>query len=453
MIKKILVANRGEIAVRVIRACRDLGIDTVAIYSEADAQSLHVQLADMAVCVGPPPGRKSYLDMHNIIAAALGASADAIHPGYGFLSENAQFARLCETHNIIFIGPSPDTIEMAGDKVNARQIVMAAGVPVVPGSPGKVSDVAEARKIANEIGYPILVKAKGGGGGKGMRVILSEGDLLKSWSEAAGEASAAFGDDGLYIERYMDQIRHVEVQVIADKSGNVIALGDRDCTVQRRHQKLIEEAPCPILSKATREKIFIAAVQAAKAINYFSVGTVEFLYEPATDNFYFIEVNSRIQVEHPVTEVLTNVDLVVEQIKIARGESICIDGRDNGDRGHAIECRINAEDASRDFFPSPGLISRYIVPGGPGIRVDGHCYQGYQFPPQYDSLLAKVIAYGPTREIAVERMIRALSEFVIEGIKTTIPFQLEVLEDEEFRSGIFTTRFLETRRKTSADIA
>jgi len=449
MIKKILVANRGEIAVRVIRACRDMGINSVAIYSQADSQSRHVQLADEAICVGPPSGRKSYLDMHNIIAAALGTGADAIHPGYGFLSENAPFALLCESHDIIFIGPSPDTIEMAGDKVNARRIVMAAGVPVVPGSPGKVSDVDDARMIANEIGYPVLVKAKGGGGGKGMRVIHSEGELLKSWSEAAGEAAAAFGDEGLYIERYMDNIRHVEVQIIADKSGNVIALGDRDCTVQRRHQKLIEEAPCPVLSEATRQKIFAMAVQAAKAINYFSVGTVEFLYEPASDNFYFIEVNSRIQVEHPITEVLTNVDLVVEQIKISQGEVFDFNDLKNVDRGHAIECRINAEDASRDFFPSPGVISRYIPPGGPGIRVDGHCYQGYEFPPQYDSLLAKVIAHGPTRQIAVERMNRALSEFVIEGIETTIPFHLEVLQDAEFRSGKFTTRFLEKRRKSS----
>lgn len=443
MIKRVLVANRGEIAVRVIRACRDLGVETVAVYSQADRDAMHVFLSDRAICIGPPSAAKSYLDIPNILAAACAAGANAIHPGYGFLAENASFAEACEREQLIFIGPKPKALRGVGDKVRARQTVGENGVPLVPGSDGAVTDLAEARRVAERIGLPILLKAKGGGGGKGMRVVSDLANFDSAWTEASGEASAAFGDAGIYIERYLESVRHVEIQVLADSFGTTIALGERDCSVQRRHQKLIEEAPYAALNGKTKAAIAAAAVKAAQSVDYLSAGTVEFLYDTATGEFYFIEMNARIQVEHPVTEVLTGVDLVAEQIKIAGGAKISFDGATSNPVGHAIECRVNAEDPANGFFPSPGTLSVYRPPGGPGVRVDSHCYEGYVFPANYDSLMAKVIVNGRNRAEAIRRMQRALKEFAIEGVKTTIPFQLKVLEHPDFMSGNYTTRFVE----------
>lgn len=444
MIRRVLIANRGEIAVRAVRACRELGIETVAVYSTVDADSRHVALADRAVCIGPPSSRRSYLDVPSLVAAALGTGADAIHPGYGFLSENAEFAAACEKEGIVFIGPKPDTIRLSGDKVRAREAAAKAGVPIVPGSDGAVRDAGTATTLASKIGFPILLKAKGGGGGRGMRIVRDARDLARAWDEASGEAASAFGDPELYMERCLEEVRHVEVQILADRTGRAVALGERDCSVQRRHQKLIEEGPCPVLDAAGRKRICAAAERVAEAIDYVGAGTVEFLYEPASGEFFFIEINARIQVEHPVTEVLTGVDLVQQQIRIAGGEPLGPGIVNASFSGHAIECRVNAEDPTRDFAPSPGIVRRYMPPGGPGVRVDSHCYEGYSFPPQYDSLLAKVIVHGPDRMSAIMRMKRALGEFVIEGIATTIPFHLSVLDDPAFRAGRVTTRYLET---------
>lgn len=450
MIRRILIANRGEIAVRVIRACRELGIETVAVYSEADAEGHHVAMADRAVCIGPPPSRRSYLDMPAVVAAALGTGADAIHPGYGFLSENAAFASLCDQAGLIFVGPTPDTIDLSGDKIRAREAAARAGVPVVPGSDGAVGDAGAANALSTRIGFPILLKARGGGGGKGMRIVRTPGELTQAWHEASGEAASAFGDGCLYMERCLENVRHVEVQILADSHGRTLALGERDCSIQRRHQKLIEEGPCPVLSEAQRSDIFAAAIRTAEAIRYVGAGTVEFLFDPATGEFFFIEVNARIQVEHPVTEALTGVDLVAEQIKIARGEPLSSAVADATANGHAIECRVNAEDPARDFAPCPGTLHRYLPPGGPGVRVDSHCYEGYTCPPQYDSLLAKVIVHAADRAAAIKRMKRALREFVIDGIVTTIPLHLSVLDDPDFRAGQVSTRFFERARPGGA---
>lgn len=441
---RLLIANRGEIAVRVIRAARDLGIETVAVYSQADESAMHVALADKSVCIGPAPAAQSYLDQSSIVAAALGTDADAIHPGYGFLAENASFAEVCKEEELIFVGPSAHSISLAGNKVEARKTVAAAGVPVVPGSESALKSFEEAKSLVDDVGMPLLIKARGGGGGRGMRIVRDVDDLETAWSEASREAEAAFGDGGLYIERYLEAVRHIEIQIFADSFGSTIALGERDCSVQRRHQKLIEEAPSPAVDAYLRVRLVDAAVAAARSMDYVGAGTVEFLYEPESGQFYFIEMNSRIQVEHPVTEVLTGTDLVAEQIKVAAGEALSWGPGEITTRGHVIECRINAEDPGRDFAPSPGTITKFIPPGGPGVRVDTHCYTGYVVPPYYDSLLAKLIVHGNDRDHAIARMRRALSEFRIEGISTTISFHKTVFDNADFVSGEFTTQFIET---------
>lgn len=443
MIRRLLVANRGEIAVRVIRACRDLGVKSVAVYSEVDAHALHVEMADQAVCIGPGPARHSYLDVPSIIAAAKGLEADAVHPGYGFLAENAGFAQACLDHGLIFVGPRPDAIHRLGDKVEARRTVSANGVPVVPGSDGALVDVREARSFAEELVPPVLLKAKGGGGGRGMRVVRDLAEFDEAWSDAAREAAGAFGDPGLYMERYLEAVRHVEIQVMADQHGNVISLGERDCSVQRRHQKLIEEAPSPGLQADVRRQMADAAVLAAQAVNYVGAGTVEFLFDRLRQEFYFIEMNARIQVEHPVTEMLTGVDLVAEQILVAAGNPLSFTPLEFANPGHALECRINAEDPGRQFFPSPGTLTAFRPPGGPGVRVDTHCFPGYAIPPNYDSLMAKVVTYGRDRDETIRRMRRALSEFDIKGVQTTIPFHQRVLSHPDFVAGNFTTSFIE----------
>ncbi len=441
MIRRVLIANRGEIAVRVIRACRDMGIETVAVYSEADTESMHVAQADRAVCIGPPPGRRSYLDMSSVVAAALGTGADAIHPGYGFLAENAEFAALCASQGVIFIGPSPQAIHAVGDKIIARETVAKAGVPVVGGTKEAISDPAEAAEMARSIGMPVLLKARGGGGGRGMRVVDDAADVASAFLDASREAEAAFGDGGMYMERYLDAVKHVEIQILADRHGTCVALGERDCSTQRRHQKLIEEAPSPGLDPEVRAKMCKAAIDAARSVDYVGAGTVEFLYSPKTREFFFIEMNARIQVEHPVTEMVTGIDIVKEQLTVASGGKLSISGSVPLD-GHAIECRINAEDPAQNFMPSPGLLTRYEPPFGPGVRVDSHAYEGYCFPPNYDSLLAKLIVHGKDREESRTRMQRALSEYVIEGIKTTIPFHIAMMEHPEFRAGNITTQFV-----------
>ena len=441
MIRRVLVANRGEIAVRVMRACRDMGIETVAVYSEADRESMHVEQADTAVCIGPPPGRRSYLDMSSVVAAALGTGADAIHPGYGFLAENAEFAALCAAQGVIFVGPSPHAIHAVGDKIIARDTVAKAGVPVVGGTKDAISDPAEAAELARSIGMPVLLKARGGGGGRGMRVVDDAAGVASAFLDASREAEAAFGDGGMYMERYLDAVKHVEIQILADGHGTCVALGERDCSTQRRHQKLIEEAPSPGLDPAIRAQMCEAAVNAARSVDYVGAGTVEFLYDPKTREFFFIEMNARIQVEHPVTEMVTGIDIVKEQLTVASGGKLSISGNVRLD-GHAIECRINAEDPSQNFLPSPGLITRYVPPAGPGVRVDSHAYEGYLFPPNYDSLLAKLIVHGKDREESRTRMQRALSEYVIEGIKTTIPFHIAMMDHPEFRAGNITTQFV-----------
>ncbi|RXS89493.1 acetyl-CoA carboxylase biotin carboxylase subunit [Geobacillus zalihae] len=443
MIKKVLVANRGEIAVRIIRACRELGIETVAVFSQADRDALHVQLADEAYCIGPTASKDSYLNFTNIMSVATLTGCDAIHPGYGFLAENEAFAELCRECNVTFIGPSPEAIAKMGMKDIARETMREAGVPIVPGSRGVIESLDEARAIAEEIGYPVIIKATAGGGGKGIRVARDEGELVKGINITQQEAATAFGNPGVYIEKYIEDFRHVEIQVLADSYGNTIHLGERDCSIQRRLQKLVEEAPSPAIDDEMRRKMGEAAVKAAKAVNYTGAGTVEFIYDHRNKQFYFMEMNTRIQVEHPVTELITGIDLVKEQIRIAAGEKLSITQEDVTFNGWAIECRINAENPAKNFMPSPGKIAMYLPPGGPGVRVDSAVYPGYTIPPYYDSMIAKLIVHAPTRAEAIARMRRALSEFIIEGIHTTIPFHIKLMEHENFQSGEFNTKFLE----------
>lgn len=439
MFKKILIANRGEIALRVLRTCHEMGIKTVAVYSTADADSLHVKFADEAVCIGPPQSTDSYLKIENILSAAEITNADAIHPGYGFLSENANFSELCKAHDIKFIGPSPEMISSMGDKATAKATMKKAGVPVIPGSDGLLKDLEDGLKCANEIGYPVIIKATAGGGGKGMRIIWADEEFEKHWDSARKEAKASFGNDGMYMEKYIEEPRHIEIQVVGDQFGKACHLSERDCSIQRRHQKLIEEAPSPFVTSKLREKMGEAAIKGALAVNYEGAGTIEFLVDKHR-NFYFMEMNTRIQVEHPVTEEIINYDLIKEQIKVAAG--IAISGKNYSPKLHAIECRINAEDPYNDFRPSPGIITNLHIPGGHGIRVDTHIYSGYRIPPYYDSMIAKLISIALTREEAISTMKRALSEFVIEGIKTTIPFHLQMMDNEQFKKGKFTTAFM-----------
>ncbi len=441
MFKKILIANRGEIALRVIRTCREMGIHTVAVYSTADKDSLHVRFADEAVCIGPPASSASYLNIPNIIAAAEITNADAIHPGYGFLSENAEFSRICEEYNIKFIGPSPEMIQKMGDKATAKATMQQAGVPTIPGSEGLLKNIDHGLSVAQQVGYPVILKATAGGGGKGMRIVRNERDFKKAWDDARREASASFGNDGLYLEKYVEEPRHIEIQIVGDQTGRACHLSERDCSIQRRHQKLLEETPSPFLDKKLRDKMGAAAVAGAEAIGYEGAGTIEFLVDKHR-NFYFMEMNTRIQVEHPITEEVTNFDLIKEQIKVAAGTKIS--GKNYYPTMHAIECRINAEDPAHGFRPSPGRITNLHLPGGHGVRIDSHVYAGYTIPPNYDSMIAKLIVSGQTREEAVTRMKRALQEFVIEGIKTTIPFHIKLMDDENFKAGKFTTAFMET---------
>jgi acetyl-CoA carboxylase biotin carboxylase subunit len=443
MIKKLLIANRGEIAVRVIRACREMGIETVAVYSEADREALHVQLADEAYCIGPTLSKDSYLNFTNIISVATHTGCDAIHPGYGFLAENANFAELCRECNITFVGPSPEAITKMGTKDIARETMRAAGVPIVPGSKGIINSIDEAIELSNSIGYPVIIKATAGGGGKGIRVARNEEELIKGINITQQEAATAFGNPGVYIEKYIEDFRHVEIQVLGDLYGNVIHLGERDCSIQRRLQKLLEESPSPALDGEIREEMGNAAVKAAKAVDYSGAGTIEFIYDYRNRKFYFMEMNTRIQVEHPVTELVTGTDLIKEQIKVASGEKLSMTQKDVTFNGWAIECRINAENPQKNFMPSPGKIKMYLPPGGLGVRIDSAAYPGYSIPPYYDSMIAKVITYGSSREEAISRMKRALSEFVIEGIYTTIPFHLKLLENKKFVEGQFNTKFLE----------
>ena len=440
MFKKILIANRGEIALRVIRTCREMGIKTVAVYSTADKESLHVKFSDEAVCIGKPASADSYLNIPHIMAAAEITNADGIHPGYGFLAENAKFAEICGEHGIKFIGPTPSMINSMGDKITAKETMIKAGVPVVPGGKGLLSSMQDALNQAKEIGYPVILKATAGGGGKGMRVVWEPGELEKAYNTAKIEAAASFKNDGIYMEKFVEEPRHIEIQVAGDQYGKVCHLSERDCSIQRRHQKLVEESPSPFMTSELRDKMGAAAIKAASAINYESVGTIEFLVDKHR-NFYFMEMNTRIQVEHCVTEEVVNYDLIKEQIKIAAGEPIS--GLNYEPQMHAIECRINAEDPYNDFRPSPGRISVLHQPGGHGIRVDSHVYAGYSIPPYYDSMIAKIIAVARTRREAIDTMHRALTEYVIEGIKTTIPFHLQLMKDERFRSGNFNTKFLE----------
>jgi acetyl-CoA carboxylase biotin carboxylase subunit len=441
MFKKILIANRGEIALRIIRTCKEMGIKTVAVYSTADKDSLHVKFADEAVCIGKPQSIDSYLNMAHIMAAAEITNADAIHPGYGFLAENAKFAKICGDHGIKFIGPTPDMINAMGDKVTAKETMIAAGVPVVPGVEGLLQNVEHAKKSAIEIGYPVILKATAGGGGKGMRVVFQESEIEKAYENAKTEAAASFKNDGIYMEKFVEEPRHIEIQIAGDQYGNVSHLSERDCSIQRRHQKLVEESPSPFMTDELRTRMGDAAIKAAKAINYESVGTIEFLVDKHR-NFYFMEMNTRIQVEHCVTEEVINFDLIKEQIKIAAGEKVS--GKNYFPQMHAIECRINAEDPYNDFRPSPGKITVLHQPGGHGVRIDSHVYAGYVIPPYYDSMIAKLIAVAQTREEACDTMHRALSEYVIEGIKTTIPFHLQLMKNEDFRKGNFTTKFMES---------
>lgn len=440
MFKKVLIANRGEIAIRVIRACKELGIKTVAVYSTADEKSLHVALADEAICIGPPSSKESYLKIPNIISAALISGAEAIHPGYGFLAENADFSEICKEHNLKFIGPSPQMIKSMGDKALAKETVKKIGAPVVPGSDGPVNDVKEAKKLAEQIGYPIMIKAVAGGGGKGMRIVREPGEFEMAFQIARNEAELAFGNMEVYIEKFIENPRHIEIQVLGDQYGNIFHFGERDCAIQRRHQKLIEEAPSPIVDEKLREKMGEAAILAAKSINYEGAGTVEFLVDK-DKNFYFIEMNTRIQVEHPVTELVYDVDLVKWQILVAAGEKISFPKQ--VPKRHAIEFRINAEDFEHNFRPSPGKITYLHFPGGPGIRIDSHIYQDYVFPPYYDSLAAKMIVYGENRNEAIRRAKRALEEFLIEGIQTTIPLYKVIVDDEVFINGIYDTNYIE----------
>ncbi len=441
MFKKILIANRGEIALRVIRTCREMGIKTIAVYSTADKESLHVKFADEAVCIGKPQSGDSYLNIPHIMAAAEITNADAIHPGYGFLAENAKFAQICMDHGIKFIGPTPDMINAMGDKITAKETMIKAGVPVIPGSEGLLQNIEEAKKLAKQIGFPVILKATAGGGGKGMRVVWEEAEIEKAYNTAKAEAQASFKNDGIYMEKFVEEPRHIEIQVAGDQYGTVCHLSERDCSIQRRHQKLVEESPSPFMTPELRKKMGDAAIKAASAIHYESVGTIEFLVDKHR-NFYFMEMNTRIQVEHCVTEEVINFDLIKEQIKIANGEKIS--GKNYEPQMHAIECRINAEDPYNDFRPSPGKITVLHQPGGHGVRVDSHVYAGYTIPPYYDSMIAKIIAIARTRDEAIKTMYRALSEYVIEGVKTTIPFHLQLMQNEDFIKGNFNTKFLET---------
>jgi acetyl-CoA carboxylase biotin carboxylase subunit len=438
--KKILIANRGEIALRVIRTAHEMGIKTVAVYSTADKESLHVRFADEAVCIGPPTSRDSYLNIPNIISAAEITNADAIHPGYGFLSENARFSKICSDHGIKFIGATPEQIEKMGDKSMAKETMKIAGVPTIPGSDGLLDSIVEAKRIAKKIKYPVILKATAGGGGRGMRIVWKEEDLENAWDSARQEAAAAFGNDGMYMEKYIEEPRHIEIQVIGDQYGRVVHLSERDCSVQRRHQKLVEETPSPFMTQELRDEMGDAAVKAAKAVNYEGCGTVEFLVDKHR-NFYFMEMNTRIQVEHPITEEVIDYDLIREQIKVAAG--VPISGKNYYPMMHAIECRINAEDIKNNFRPSPGTITTFHAPGGHGVRLDTHAYAGYTIPPNYDSMIAKLITIAQTREEAIAKMKRALHEFVIDGIKTTIPFHKKLMEHPDFVSGNYTTKFLE----------
>ena len=441
MFKKILIANRGEIALRIIRTCREMGIKTVAVFSTADRDSLHVKFADEAVCIGKPASVDSYLNIPHIMAAAEITNADAVHPGYGFLAENARFSQICADHGIKFIGPTPEMISKMGDKITAKETMIKAGVPVVPGGEGLLESIEQANKMAKEVGYPVILKATAGGGGKGMRVVWKEDDMEKAYTSAKSEAAASFKNDGIYMEKFVEEPRHIEIQVAGDQYGNVCHLSERDCSIQRRHQKLVEESPSPFMTPELRRKMGEAAIKAASAINYESVGTIEFLVDKHR-NFYFMEMNTRIQVEHCVTEEVVSYDLIKEQIKIACGEKIS--GKNYEPQLHAIECRINAEDPYNDFRPSPGKITVLHTPGGHGVRVDSHVYAGYVIPPYYDSMIGKLITVAQTREEAIDTMYRALSEYVIEGVKTTIPFHLQLMKNEDFRKGNFTTKFLES---------
>ena len=441
MFKKILIANRGEIALRIIRTCKEMGIKTVAVYSTADAESLHVKFADEAVCIGPPPSSLSYLKMSNIIAAAEITNADAIHPGYGFLSENSKFSKICQEHGVKFIGATPEMIDRMGDKASAKATMKAAGVPCVPGSEGLLESYEQAQKLSKKMGYPVMLKATAGGGGKGMRAVWKEEELLKAWESARQESAAAFGNDGMYLEKLIEEPRHIEIQIVGDAYGKACHLSERDCSVQRRHQKLTEETPSPFMTDELRKKMGAAAVKAAEYIKYEGAGTVEFLVDKHR-NFYFMEMNTRIQVEHPITEQVIDYDLIREQILVAAG--VPISGKNYLPQLHAIECRINAEDPFNDFRPSPGKITTLHMPGGHGVRLDTHVYSGYTIPPNYDSMIAKLITTAQTREEAISKMRRALDEFVIEGIKTTIPFHRQLMDDPRYIAGDYTTAFMDT---------
>jgi len=441
MFKKILIANRGEIALRIIRTCKEMGIKTVSIYSKADADSLHVRFADEAVCIGPAPSSESYLNIPRIMAAVEITNADAVHPGYGFLAENSKFAEICRQSGVKFIGPTAEMIDKMGDKVTAKETMIKAGVPVVPGSDGLLKDVKQGIKIANQIGYPVILKATAGGGGKGMRIVHEDKEFESAWESAKKEAKASFSNDGIYVEKYVEEPRHIEFQIVGDQFGNVCHLSERDCSIQRRHQKLVEESPSPFMTPELREKMGEAAIKAAKSINYEGVGTIEFLVDKHR-NFYFMEMNTRIQVEHPVTEEVIDFDLIKEQIKVAAG--IPISGKSYFPTLHAMECRINAEDVCNNFRPSPGKITSFHSPKGPGVRVDTHVYAGYSVPPFYDSMIAKLICKARTREECITKMQRALDEFIIEGIQTTVPFHHALMKDEHFRSGDFNTGFMNT---------
>jgi acetyl-CoA carboxylase, biotin carboxylase subunit len=440
MFKKILIANRGEIALRILRTCREMGIKTVAVYSTADKDSLHVKFADEAVCIGPPPSKESYLNIPSIISAAEITNADAIHPGYGFLSENAKFSKICQEHNIKFIGASPEMIGQMGDKATAKATMIAAGVPCVPGSEGLLESAAQAKELAPKVGYPVIIKATAGGGGRGMRIVWKEEEMDALYDSAYKEAEAAFGNGAMYMEKYIEEPRHIEIQVVGDQYGKACHLSERDCSIQRRHQKLMEETPSPFMTQELRDAMGAAAIKAALAVNYEGVGTVEFLVDKHR-NFYFMEMNTRIQVEHPITEEVIDYDLIREQILVAAG--VPISGKNYFPQLHAIECRINAEDPFNNFRPSPGKITNLHTPGGHGIRVDSHIYSGYTIPPNYDSMVAKLITVAQTREEAIAKMHRALSEYVIEGVKTTIPFHLRLMQNEDFLKGNYTTKFLE----------
>lgn len=441
MFKKVLIANRGEIALRVIRTCKEMGVKTVAVYSTADKDSLHVRFADEAVCIGPASSAQSYLQIPNIIAAAEITNADAIHPGYGFLSENAKFSKVCKEHNIKFIGATADQIESMGDKATAKATMIKAGVPCIPGSKGLLKDLKDAKEQAKKIKYPVIIKATAGGGGKGMRIVWKEDDMEKNWDSAKQEAAASFGNDGIYMEKFIEEPRHIEIQIAGDQFGTVCHLSERDCSIQRRHQKLVEETPSPFMTEELRNKMGEAAIKAAKAVNYEGVGTVEFLVDKNRD-FYFMEMNTRIQVEHTITEEVINHDLIKEQILIAAGEKIS--GKNYFPQMHAIQCRINAEDSENGFRPSPGKITEYHEPGGHGLRIDTHVYAGYTIPPYYDSMVAKLITVAQTREEAILKMRRALDEYIVEGVKTTIPFHKALMKDENFCKGDFTTKFMDS---------